>query len=49
MNAELLRAIDLALDGQWDASHRIVQQYDSDRYGQLDPRRVAQDRRRPQQ
>ena len=31
MNAELLRAIDLALDGQWDASHGIVQQYDSDR------------------
>ncbi len=31
MNAELLRAIDLALDGQWDAAHGIVQQYDSDR------------------
>jgi hypothetical protein len=31
MNAEFLRAIDLALDGQWDASHNIVQQYESDR------------------
>ncbi len=31
MNAELLHAIDLALDGQWDAAHGIVQQYDSDR------------------
>ena len=31
MNAELLRAIELALDGQWDASHGIVQQYGSDR------------------
>ena len=31
MNAELLRAIDLALDGQWDAAHGIVQEFDSDR------------------
>ena len=31
MNAELLQAIDLALDGQWDAAHGIVQEYDSDR------------------
>ena len=31
MNAELLRAIDLALENQWDAAHNIVQQYDSDR------------------
>lgn len=31
MNSELLRAIALALDGQWDAAHGIVQQYDSDR------------------
>jgi hypothetical protein len=31
MNAELLRAIDLALDGRWDAAHQIVQQYDADR------------------
>ncbi len=31
MNTELLRAIDLALDGQWDAAHGIVQQFDSDR------------------
>ncbi len=28
MNAELLRAVDLALEGQWDASHGIVQQYE---------------------
>jgi hypothetical protein len=31
MKKELLRAIDLALEGQWDAAHNIVQQYDSDR------------------
>ena len=30
MKAELLRAIDLALDGQWDAAHGIGQEYDSD-------------------
>lgn len=27
---ELLRAIELALAGQWDAAHEIVQQYESD-------------------
>jgi hypothetical protein len=26
----LLKAIELALEGQWDAAHRIVQQYDAD-------------------
>jgi len=31
MNSELARAIDLALGGDWDASHGIVQQFDSDR------------------
>ena len=31
MNAELIRAIDLALGGQWDASHGIVQQFDGNR------------------
>jgi len=31
MNVELLRAVNLALDNQWDAAHGIVQQYDSDR------------------
>jgi hypothetical protein len=31
MNTELVRAIDLALDNQWDAAHAIVQQYDVDR------------------
>jgi hypothetical protein len=31
MNAELIRAIDLALEDQWDAAHNIVQQYDADR------------------
>ena len=30
MTDDLLRAIELALGGQWDAAHRIVQQYDSD-------------------
>jgi hypothetical protein len=30
MTDELLRAIDLAIEGQWDAAHRIVQQYESD-------------------
>lgn len=27
---ELLRAIELALAGQWDAAHEIVQQYEGD-------------------
>lgn len=27
---ELLRAIELALAGQWDAAHEIVQQYEND-------------------
>jgi hypothetical protein len=31
MKADLKRAIDLALDGQWDASHGIVQQFEADR------------------
>ncbi len=28
MNQELLKAIDLALEDQWDAAHGIVQQHD---------------------
>jgi hypothetical protein len=28
MTDELVRAIDLALENQWDAAHRLVQQYD---------------------
>lgn len=31
MTDDLLKAIDLALDGQWDEAHRIVQQYETDR------------------
>ena len=31
MNDELLQAIDLACNDQWDAAHGIVQKYDSDR------------------
>lgn len=27
---ELLRSIDLALAGQWDAAHEVVQQYEGD-------------------
>jgi hypothetical protein len=27
---ELLRAIELALGGEWDAAHGVVQQYDGD-------------------
>ncbi len=27
---ELLRAVELALAGQWDAAHEIVQQYEAD-------------------
>ena len=27
---ELLQAVELALAGQWDASHQIVQQYEDD-------------------
>jgi hypothetical protein len=30
MTTELIRAIDLALDKQWDAAHNIVQKYESD-------------------
>jgi hypothetical protein len=33
MNApksELLRAVELALAGEWDAAHNLVQQYESD-------------------
>ncbi len=30
MKEELLRAIELALGDQWDAAHRIVQQYEAD-------------------
>ena len=30
MENDLLQAIDLACNDQWDAAHRIVQQYDSD-------------------
>ena len=30
MTDDLLHAIELALGGQWDATHRIVQQYESD-------------------
>ena len=31
MDNNLLRAIDLALAGQWDAAHGIVQQYETDK------------------
>jgi hypothetical protein len=30
MQAELLKAIDLALQGEWDAAHGIVQRFDSE-------------------
>ena len=30
MTGDLLKAIDLALQGQWDAAHRLVQQYEDD-------------------
>ncbi len=30
MDQNLLKAIDLALAGQWKAAHEIVQQYDTD-------------------
>ena len=30
MTDDLLQAIDFAAAGQWDAAHRIVQQYDTD-------------------
>ena len=30
MNEDLLRAIELALGDEWDAAHRLVQQYESD-------------------
>ena len=30
MTDELLRAIDLALENQWDEAHRLVQQYEAD-------------------
>ena len=30
MRQHLFQAIDLALAGQWDAAHKLVQQYDGD-------------------
>jgi hypothetical protein len=30
VNDDLLRAIDLALSGDWEAAHQLVQQYESD-------------------
>jgi hypothetical protein len=30
MKDDLLKAIELALDGQWDAAHGIVQQFEED-------------------
>jgi hypothetical protein len=30
MNNELLKAIELALAGEWDAAHQLVQQYEDD-------------------
>jgi hypothetical protein len=30
MNNELLKSIELALAGQWDAAHELVQQYEED-------------------
>ena len=29
-NDDLLRAVELALAGEWDAAHQIVQQYEDD-------------------
>lgn len=31
MDQELLKAVDLALAGKWDAAHAIVQDYEADR------------------
>jgi len=33
MNTELVKAIELALAGEWDAAHGIVQQYEEDATG----------------
>ncbi len=30
MTSDLLKAIELALEDQWDEAHRMVQQYDAD-------------------
>ena len=30
LHDDLLRAVDLALAGQWEAAHNLVQQYDND-------------------
>lgn len=30
MNDDLLRAVELALAGDWDAAHQLVQQYEGD-------------------
>jgi hypothetical protein len=30
VNDDLLRAVDLALAGKWDAAHELVQQYEDD-------------------
>ncbi len=31
MTDDLAKAVELALDGKWDAAHRLVQQYETDR------------------
>ena len=30
LNDDLLRAVELALAGEWDAAHKLVQQYEDD-------------------
>ena len=30
LNDDLLRAVELALAGEWDAAHQVVQQYEDD-------------------
>lgn len=31
VSGDLLKAVDLAVAGKWDAAHRLVQQYEADR------------------
>ena len=46
---DLIRAVELAIAGDWEAAHRIVQQDESRSDRVLAPRRAAQDRRRCRQ
>jgi hypothetical protein len=46
LGQELMRAVDLALAGDWESAHAIVQKHEDDVTACWVARRAAQDRRR---